>query len=69
VPRLVNILAHKAMLSAFGKEANVVSMFDVLDAANDTDSLRKSNWVRATQLFLLLLIGSIIAYLGWMYLQ
>ena len=69
VPRLVNILAHKAMLSAFGKKENVVSMFDVIDAANDTDSLRKPNWVRAVQLFLLLLIGSYLAYRGWMYLQ
>lgn len=69
VPRLVNILAHKSMLSAFGKNVNIVSMFDVLDAANDTDSLRKPGWVRSVYFFLILLIGGSIATIGWIYLQ
>lgn len=44
VPRLVNILAHKALLSAYGKGQNVVSMRDVLAAANDTCSTRQTSW-------------------------
>jgi MSHA biogenesis protein MshM len=40
VPRLVNIVAHKALLSAFGKGRRHVTGMDVLAAARDTAALR-----------------------------
>jgi MSHA biogenesis protein MshM len=69
VPRLVNILAHKSMLAAFGRGHKVVNFFDVLTASNDTASLRAPRWARSLGLVLLILIGSSIASVGWVYLQ
>lgn len=69
IPRLVNILAHKSMLAAFGKGHKVVTVFDVLVASNDTASLRSPPWVRRLGFLLVLLIGGGIASFGWMYLQ
>ncbi len=40
VPRLVNVISHKAMLSAFGKGNKSVGLLDVVAAANDTGSMR-----------------------------
>jgi MSHA biogenesis protein MshM len=40
VPRLVNILAHKALMSAFGEGSYEVRRRHVLQAANDTPSTR-----------------------------
>ena len=65
VPRLVNIIAHKSMLSAFGKGRKIVGMFDVLTASNDTASLRRP--LRARRLSILLMI--LIASIGWVYLK
>ena len=39
VPRLVNILASKAMLSAYGKGKRLVGLDDVKSAVADTDSV------------------------------
>lgn len=39
VPRLINIIAHKSLLSAFGKGAQRVAIADVRAAMNDTPSL------------------------------
>jgi MSHA biogenesis protein MshM len=69
VPRLVNIVAHKAMLSAYGKGKKTVGMFDVLAASNDTASLRKPLWVRRLAFLLMMLAGSGLAGIGWVYLQ
>ena len=69
IPRLVNILAHKSMLNAFGKGNKIVSVFDVLVASNDTASLRQPRWSKRLSFFLALLIGGSIISLGWVYLQ
>ena len=69
VPRLVNIVAHKSLLSAYGKGKRNVGMLDVLAAANDTASLRSSPRRKALNYFLIVLAGGGIAGLGWMYLQ
>jgi MSHA biogenesis protein MshM len=42
VPRLVNILAHKSLLSTYGKGRKAVSWSDVASAANDTASTRRN---------------------------
>jgi MSHA biogenesis protein MshM len=69
VPRLVNILAHKSMLAAFGRGHKVVTFFDVLTASNDTASMRSPRWARSLGVVLLILLGSSIASVGWVYLQ
>lgn len=43
VPRLVNILAHKALLAAYGKGKNQVGLSEVFAAAADTRSI-ESIW-------------------------
>jgi MSHA biogenesis protein MshM len=40
IPRLVNILANKAMLSAYGKGKRLVDLEDVRSAVADTDSVK-----------------------------
>jgi MSHA biogenesis protein MshM len=69
VPRLVNILAHKSMLSAFGKGEKTVGVFDVLAASNDTTSLRRPRWARIFGFLLIIIIGCGIAAIGWEYLR
>jgi MSHA biogenesis protein MshM len=69
IPRLVNIVSHKAMLSAFGKGKKMVGVSDVLAASNDTSSLRKRRRSRRTAVLALLLAGVCVAAIGWMYLK
>lgn len=40
IPRLINIISHKAMLSALGRGKKTVGLFEVLTAVNDTASVR-----------------------------
>ncbi len=42
VPRLVNIVAHKSLLSAYGRGSHSVTFWDVYAAVTDTASLRQS---------------------------
>jgi MSHA biogenesis protein MshM len=65
IPRLVNIVAHKALLSAYGKGNRSVGFFDVLAAVNDTASVRGRRIGTARAVFLLVLLGSCLAALGW----
>ena len=68
IPRLINIVAHKALLSAYGKGKKSVDVFDVLAASNDTASLR-SQWAFGKQgVVLLILLGGCLAAFGWVYL-
>lgn len=46
VPRLVNILAHKALMVTFGEGKHRVSFHHVRQAAADTDSARRINALR-----------------------
>ncbi|MCK9989983.1 MAG: AAA family ATPase [Rugosibacter sp.] len=69
IPRLVNILAHKSMLCAFGKGHTVVGLRDVLTAANDTASLRQPKWFNRPGIFVAILVAVSIASLGWIYLK
>lgn len=66
IPRLVNIISHKAMLSALGKGKRTVGMFDVLAAAKDTASMRKPGMAGKLGFLLLIIAGCSI---GWVYLQ
>lgn len=44
VPRLLNIIAHKSLLSAFGKGKKIVTYSDVKAAIEDTPSIRRVSW-------------------------
>ena len=44
VPRLVNVLADKALLSAYGRGRSQARRYDVRRAVNDTESTRDSLW-------------------------
>jgi MSHA biogenesis protein MshM len=45
IPRLVNILAHKSLISAYGRGARSVSAAHVRRAAKDTEGARRSWYV------------------------
>lgn len=70
VPRLVNILAHKALLSAFGKGRQIVTFGDVRAAVRDTTSLRhhpgrwRRRWGFAAALIVLSAGG--VAWWAWL---
>ena len=65
IPRLVNIVAHKSLLSAYGKGKRRVGFFDVLAATNDTASLAGNGTSGMRGVLLALLLGSCLATLGW----
>ena len=67
VPRLINIVAHKAMLSAYGKGNKSVGVLDVLAAANDTASLRGSGLFGKQGVLMLIVLGGCLAAFGWVY--
>lgn len=65
-PRLVNVVAHKSLLSAYGKGKRSVGFFDVLAASRDTASLQTVRRPTAQRnIALMLLVGIFIATLGW----
>lgn len=67
VPRLVNILAHKALMLAYGEGRHQVDARHVRAAARDTGAAIKSSWPwRRAGLAALLLAAS---SLGWAYLR
>ncbi len=67
IPRLVNILAHKALMLAYGEGRQQVGWRHVRAAARDTEAARKSPWRRWVVAASLLIIAG--AGLGWMSLQ
>jgi MSHA biogenesis protein MshM len=62
IPRLVNVIAHKAMLLAYGKGNRQVFAQHVREAAGDTPAVKRKRWWRLGFATLLASIGSI----GWM---
>lgn len=65
VPRLVNILCHKALLLAFSQDKEKLTAINIIRSAKDTDSIRTPiqnhlHWVITCGL--LLLSGSAMAY-------
>ena len=44
IPRLVNIIAHKALLLSYGKGASQVQWASVWAAARDTDDVQLGRW-------------------------
>ena len=56
VPRLINIVAHKALLASFGKGKRVVGVAEVMAACADTGATRKTNWRLWGLVFLLAMV-------------
>lgn len=69
VPRLVNIVAHKAMLSAYGKGNKEVGVADVMAAVKDTGTTRKRQQYERLTIISLLFALVCAAVLGWKFLQ
>ena len=67
VPRLVNILAHKALMLAYGEGGHCIEARHVRAAAQDTESARKSSWRWWGVAASLLIIAG--AGLGWLSLR
>ncbi|MFE8072919.1 AAA family ATPase [Marinobacteraceae bacterium S3BR75-40.1] len=44
IPRLINILAHKSLLAAYGRGDHEVKPVHVKQAVKDTESARRSGW-------------------------
>lgn len=67
VPRLVNILAHKALLASYGKGKSQVGLIEVLAAAADTKSI-ESIWRKmrfyafSFSIFLSVLSSAVLIY-------
>ena len=61
-PRLVNVLAHKSLLLAFGEGAQQVTPHHVRAATNDTPSARQQSWWWLGFAMLVVSAGGI----GWM---
>lgn len=62
VPRLVNILAHKSLMVAYGQGKQQVAASHVAVAARDTVDLRPKKWPWAVGLTALLLAGASLAW-------
>lgn len=67
IPRLINILAHKAMLVAYGKGKYQINAQDVRLAAADTPSTKSSGFPSLIlSAFTLILIASAISAIFWL---
>ena len=64
VPRLVNILAHKALLAAYGKGRQMIARADVVAAARDTGATRVSSSRRFTPTVVLISIVLLVIALA-----
>ena len=62
IPRLVNILAHKALMLSFGQGRQQVSRRHVSDAARDTLAVRRARWPWLAALAGLLAAGAGLAW-------
>jgi MSHA biogenesis protein MshM len=69
IPRLINIVVHKAMLSAYGKGNKFVGVPDVMAAVKDTGTTRKRQQYERLTLLSLLFALACAAALAWKLLQ
>lgn len=65
IPRLLNVIAHKALLLAYGEGLHEVAPRHVRDAASDTPAARQRNWWWLGFTMLLVSAGSVF----WVILQ
>jgi MSHA biogenesis protein MshM len=66
IPRLVNILANKAMLSAYGKGHSLIGVNEIYLAALDTEDVNtKLRLFGIRKRYLLSLLLAVLSYLLW----
>ncbi len=64
VPRLINILSHKAMMCAFGKGAQQIEHAHMVSAINDTDGIDMPKWTQKNgRLALLLCTAGFLSFI------
>jgi MSHA biogenesis protein MshM len=68
IPRLVNVLAHKAMMLAYGEGRQQVNLRHVEAAAKDTGAARSAGW-RWAWAGMALLVVAVCAGASWAYLK
>ena len=63
IPRLINILTHKALLAAYGKGHSTISWRHIYLAAMDTDDTRQRlHFLFSGKIFKLLLVLSLLSF-------
>lgn len=66
IPRLVNILAHKALMLTYGEGRQMVEARHVRIAAKDTEAARQHSWSRwALAASLLIIAGAVSGWMGF----
>lgn len=63
VPRLINILANKAMMLAYGAGTGRIGMLEAVKAVKDTPAARGGSWLSGG----LAAMGALALGLGWMF--
>jgi MSHA biogenesis protein MshM len=63
VPRLINILANKAMMLSYGSGARGIGMIQAIKAVRDTPAAGGLSWVRSG----LAAMGALVLGLGWVF--
>jgi MSHA biogenesis protein MshM len=69
IPRLVNILAHKSLMLAYGEGKQQIGARHVKAAANDTGAAKKRSWPWAWALVGASSLLVACASMGWVYLR
>lgn len=64
IPRLVNILAHKALLAVYGKGKRMVGFGDIMAASQDTGATRSTWWKSWGFVLLILLAAAVALWMG-----
>jgi MSHA biogenesis protein MshM len=64
IPRLVNILCHKALMSAYGKGSKIVQRKHMMAAIRDTESINVSLWQRFTWQFSMVAACAMVGMTG-----
>ncbi|MBD3812499.1 MAG: AAA family ATPase [Betaproteobacteria bacterium] len=68
VPRVANVIAHKALMLAYGKGLHRVGGREMREAVRDTLAAKAVNRTARWMLFVLAALGASAAAAGWLYL-
>ena len=64
IPRLVNMLSHKALMAAYGKGQQQVTRQHIRMAANDTEDAAPTRAARSPLVFKLATMGTVVLFAG-----
>ena len=66
IPRLINILANKAMLAAYGRGLTSIGIKQIYLAAQDTEDAHAFKFFGIRKRFFLLMLLALVGYLLWL---